>query len=95
MYWRVGVALVWYAPWTLTSSLSSLASFFHQLLTINHSASIWVAFGAGKAFSYFHSTPSSVKAIQALPAKQLSSACVPQVFWQGEEVGLGNLEALS
>ncbi len=27
---------------------------FHQLLTINHSVSIWVAVGAGKAFTYFH-----------------------------------------
>ena len=27
---------------------------FHQLLTINPFVSIWVAFGAGKAFTYFH-----------------------------------------
>ena len=27
---------------------------FHQLLTINPSASIWVTFGSGKAFTYFH-----------------------------------------
>ena len=48
----MGVALVWYAPWTLTSSLSSLASFINYF--INPSASIWVAFGAGKAFTYLH-----------------------------------------
>ena len=70
------------------SSLSSLASFFSSII-------IWVAFGAGKAFGYFHSTPSSILWGESKSLALPVFHSFTQVFCQGEEVGLGNLEVLS
>ena len=50
-----------------------------------------IAFGAGKAFSYFHSTPSCILWVKA----SFSSACVPQFYSGFLARGLGNLEVLS
>ena len=81
----MGVTLVWYAP--LTTSLSSvIGKFFSSITYINPSASIWVAFGAGKAFSYFHSTPSSILWGESKSLALPVFHSFTQVFWQGKKL---------